>query len=250
MTVTNKTILLATACIAILLMAPAANAQAEWGMTYQLKIIRGAFSTNVDWDAGSGPDVKVRVTLDGRSYETSKVQDNYSPTWNATFQVVINENSNMSLRFIECDMMSDDDLGGWSNVTFTLDRLNQLATPQRWEHTDNVGNVDYWVEIQLTPVAGTSPAELAAARPITAVQMVGWLAGKQVGSWTFEASEPREVEIVSIQSDGRNAVVDFDITTNSVDGSQPAAGRVRAYLNWNNNRWNITRLENISFALQ
>jgi hypothetical protein len=77
------------------------------------------------------------------------------------------------------------------------------------------------------------------ARQLDAGEVRGLLVGRTVdtpsgSTWRFEATEPLASRIESQREQGNVSIVEVFVETNSIDGTQPARGRIRLTLTWVN----------------
>jgi len=68
------------------------------------------------------------------------------------------------------------------------------------------------------------------------------IAGKMVGSWIFQKSEWREIDILDSKYDDKKAKV-----TINVDTIRNKSGSLRLYYRWNGNKWKLSKIFNIDF---
>ncbi len=68
------------------------------------------------------------------------------------------------------------------------------------------------------------------------------IAGKMVGSWIFQKSEWREIDVLESKYDGEKAKI-----TINVDTIRNKSGSLRLYYRWNGNKWKLSKIFNIDF---
>ena len=80
--------------------------------------------------------------------------------------------------------------------------------------------------------------------------IVGKKAGEDLLAWTFAEDEPREISIVENKYEGDKATIIIDMKTQSAPAvliKSKMAGMLRLHYEWIANKWNLIRVENLTF---
>ena len=80
-------------------------------------------------------------------------------------------------------------------------------------------------------------------KPEISVKMIEKdIAGKMVGSWIFQESEWREIDILESKYSGEKAKI-----TINVDTIRNKSGSLRLYYRWIKNKWKLVKIFNVDF---
>ena len=77
---------------------------------------------------------------------------------------------------------------------------------------------------------------------ITAEKIENDIAGKMVGSWIFQASEWREIDILNSRYSDKKARIEIN-----VDTIRNKSGTLRLRYLWTDNKWKLVKIFNIDF---
>ena len=84
--------------------------------------------------------------------------------------------------------------------------------------------------------------EAEARPPVTAEQIEKDISGKILGTWIFQKSEWRDIDILEADYSGDKAKIEVNIDT-----IRNKSGRVRLRYQWTDGRWKLYRLFNVDF---
>lgn len=84
--------------------------------------------------------------------------------------------------------------------------------------------------------------EAEARPPVTAEQIEKDVSGKILGTWIFQKSEWRDIDILEADYSGDKAKIEVNIDT-----IRNKSGRVRLRYQWTDGRWKLYRLFNVDF---
>jgi len=77
---------------------------------------------------------------------------------------------------------------------------------------------------------------------ITAIKIEKDIAGKMVGSWIFQKSEWREIDILNSKYSDEKAKIEIN-----VDTIRNKSGTLRLRYHWTDNKWKLVKIFNVDF---
>jgi hypothetical protein len=83
--------------------------ESAWGRAYRVTAVDATLPAGIDSD-DSVPDCYIITNVDGTVYRSSTVDEDYTPTWNHSFDVTLSRTSSFTWTLYDWDPFDDDEL--------------------------------------------------------------------------------------------------------------------------------------------